>query len=40
VIAPREYDRFPAFLADPPSRKRNAWSYIDARGLGYSSTLV
>jgi nucleoside-diphosphate-sugar epimerase len=27
-------DRFPAFIADPLSRKRNAWSYIDARDLG------
>jgi nucleoside-diphosphate-sugar epimerase len=34
VIEPHEYDRFPAFLANPPSRKRNAWSYIDARDLG------
>lgn len=34
VIEPHEYDMFPAFLADPPSRKRNAWSYIDARDLG------
>ena len=34
VIEPHEYDRFPRFLADPPSRKRNAWSYIDARDLG------
>lgn len=34
VIEPNEYDRFPAFLADPLSRKRNAWSYIDARDLG------
>jgi nucleoside-diphosphate-sugar epimerase len=34
VIEPHEYERFPAFLADPPSRKRNAWSYIDARDLG------
>lgn len=34
IIEPHEYDRFPAFLADPPSRKRNAWSYIDARDLG------
>jgi nucleoside-diphosphate-sugar epimerase len=25
---------FPRFLANPPSRKRNAWSYIDARDLG------
>ena len=33
VIEPHEYDRFPAFVADPPSRKRNAWSYIDARDL-------
>ena len=34
VIEPHEYDRFPAFIADPASRKRNAWSYIDARDLG------
>jgi nucleoside-diphosphate-sugar epimerase len=34
VIEPHEYDRFPDFLADPASRKRNAWSYIDARDLG------
>ena len=34
VIEPHEYERFPAFIADPPSRKRNAWSYIDARDLG------
>src|SRR5664279_1962293 len=34
VIEPHEYDRFPGYLADPPSRKRNAWAYIDARDLG------
>src|SRR5580658_1797325 len=34
VIEPHEYDRFPAFIAEPMSRKRNAWSYIDARDLG------
>ncbi|MET2831040.1 NAD-dependent epimerase/dehydratase family protein [Mesorhizobium shangrilense] len=34
VIEPHEYQRFKGFLADPPSRKRNAWSYIDARDLG------
>ncbi len=34
VISPEDYSQFPAFLADPPSRKRNAWSYIDARDLG------
>ena len=34
VIEPHEYDRFPGFLAKPLSRKRNAWSYIDARDLG------
>jgi nucleoside-diphosphate-sugar epimerase len=33
VIEPHEYERFPGFVADPPSRKRNAWSYIDARDL-------
>jgi len=34
VIEPHEYDRFPGFIADSASRKRNAWSYIDARDLG------
>ncbi|UGY11367.1 NAD-dependent epimerase/dehydratase family protein [Phyllobacterium pellucidum] len=34
VIEPHEYDRFPDFIANPMSRKRNAWSYIDARDLG------
>lgn len=34
VMSPGDYARFPGFLADPPSRKRNAWSYIDARDLG------
>ena len=34
VIEPHEYDRFPGYVADPMSRKRNAWSYIDARDLG------
>lgn len=34
VIEPHEYGRFPGFLADPMCRKRNAWSYIDARDLG------
>src|SRR5271168_2779558 len=34
VIEPHEYDRFKRFAAEPPLRKRNAWSYIDARDLG------
>ncbi|MDB5615215.1 MAG: NAD(P)-dependent oxidoreductase [Devosia sp.] len=34
VVSPEDYANFPGFLADPPSRKRNAWSYIDARDLG------
>jgi nucleoside-diphosphate-sugar epimerase len=34
VIEPHEYGMFKAFLADPPSRKRCAWSSIDARDLG------
>ena len=33
VMHPGDYGRFPGFAADPPSRKRNAWSYIDARDL-------
>ncbi|MBC7736223.1 MAG: NAD(P)-dependent oxidoreductase [Candidatus Saccharibacteria bacterium] len=34
VIEPHEYVNFPGYIANPPSRKRNAWSYIDARDLG------
>ena len=34
MIEPHEYGLFKGFLADPPSRKRCAWSYIDARDLG------
>ncbi|WP_377295716.1 NAD-dependent epimerase/dehydratase family protein [Rhizobium sp. SGZ-381] len=34
VISPEDYANFPGFLAKPESRKRNAWSYIDARDLG------
>ncbi|KAI9725507.1 MAG: hypothetical protein M1828_003178 [Chrysothrix sp. TS-e1954] len=35
VIEPDEYARdFPAFVAKPETRKRNAWSYVDARDLG------
>jgi len=34
VIEPHEYGQFEAFLANPMARKRNAWSYIDARDLG------
>ena len=34
VIEPHEYGMFNAFLKAPMSRKRNAWSYIDARDLG------
>jgi UDP-glucose 4-epimerase len=34
VISPEDYAAFPGYIANPPSRKRNAWSYIDARDLG------
>ena len=34
VISPEDYANFAGFMANPPSRKRNAWSYIDARDLG------
>jgi nucleoside-diphosphate-sugar epimerase len=34
VIEPHEYGMFTGFLANPASRKRNAWAYIDARDLG------
>ncbi|MBP0575889.1 NAD(P)-dependent oxidoreductase, partial [Mycobacterium tuberculosis] len=33
VMEPADYARFPGFMADPRARKRNAWSYIDARDL-------
>jgi nucleoside-diphosphate-sugar epimerase len=34
VIEPHEYGRFPEFVKHPETRKRNAWTYIDARDLG------
>lgn len=35
VIEPDEYAKnFPAFLADPATRRRNIFAYIDARDLG------
>jgi nucleoside-diphosphate-sugar epimerase len=34
VIEPHEYSAFPGYIDNPPIRKRNAWSYIDARDLG------
>jgi UDP-glucose 4-epimerase len=34
VIEPHEYGPFKRYAANPASRKRNAWSYIDARDLG------
>ncbi|WP_445258657.1 NAD-dependent epimerase/dehydratase family protein [Nocardioides aurantiacus] len=35
VIEPHEYaEMFPAFLADPATRRRNLFAYIDARDLG------
>ena len=34
VIEPDEYDQFPGFFANPASRRRIAFSYIDARDLG------
>ena len=35
VIEPHEYEKdFPEYVSKPETRKRNAWSYIDARDLG------
>ena len=34
VIEPHEYDQFPGFFANPGTRRRIAFSYIDARDLG------
>ena len=35
VIEPVDYaERFPTFLADPKTRRRDAWTYIDVRDLG------
>ena len=34
VIEPHEYDRFPAYFADPALRRRNHFGYVDARDLG------
>ena len=35
VIEPHEYETdFPDYVNNPETRKRNAWSYVDARDLG------
>ncbi|KAI9024172.1 hypothetical protein DFJ74DRAFT_667652 [Hyaloraphidium curvatum] len=34
VMTPEDYVRFPGFAKDPGSRRRLAFSYIDARDLG------
>lgn len=34
VIEPHEYDRFPGYQANPAVRRRNQFSYVDARDLG------
>src|SRR3569623_301761 len=34
VIEPHDYERFRGFLADPHTRRRDAWTYIDVRDLG------
>ncbi len=34
VIEPHEYENFPGYIADPKVRRRNFFSYIDARDLG------
>ncbi|RUU60989.1 NAD(P)-dependent oxidoreductase [Mesorhizobium sp. M2C.T.Ca.TU.002.02.1.1] len=34
VVEPHDYTRFPEFLADPSKRRRDAWTYMDARDLG------
>lgn len=39
VIEPHDYGRFPGFIANPLTRKRDAWSYIDARDLGQIADL-
>jgi nucleoside-diphosphate-sugar epimerase len=41
VIEPHEYARdFPRHVGKPETRKRNAWSYIDARDLGQMCDLA
>ncbi|TIP11135.1 NAD(P)-dependent oxidoreductase [Mesorhizobium sp.] len=34
VVEPQDYARFPEFLADASKRRRDAWTYMDARDLG------
>ncbi|KAK3049510.1 hypothetical protein LTR09_009177 [Extremus antarcticus] len=41
VVEPHEYERdFPRHVGKPETRKRNAWSYIDARDLGQMCDLA
>ncbi len=39
VIAPEQYPDFPGWFTTPERRKRNMWSYIDARDLGQITRL-
>ena len=34
VVEPQDYARFPEFLADASKRRRDGWTYMDARDLG------
>lgn len=34
VVEPRDYARFPEFLKDASKRRRDGWTYMDARDLG------
>lgn len=34
VVEPQDYARFPEFLAEPSKRRRDGWTYMDARDLG------
>jgi nucleoside-diphosphate-sugar epimerase len=34
VVEPQDYVRFPEFLADASKRRRDGWTYMDARDLG------
>lgn len=40
VIVPEQYKDFPGWFSTPERRRRNTWSYIDARDLGQIARLA
>jgi nucleoside-diphosphate-sugar epimerase len=40
IMEPHDYERFPSFWPDPPSRKWNLWGYVDVRDVAAACRLA